>query len=271
MYAGSTVLNISPADLECVLCSRCLFDPVTTACGHTFCRGCLARVLDYGLACPLCMSVLAVTDQARCTTTVLDAAIRSLLPMEHQERLRAAQLEIEAVETDTQVPVFICTSAFPGVACPLYVYEPRYRLLARRCLQSNSRRFAMAAAVSSGVERFATYGTLLEVRDAVHLQDGRSILTTVGLRRFRVVNRGEKVHSHYYINVMNCDYACMYVYIYRISVCVYRMAMILLLSSIYGTSLCPRTSAPPYSLCTSVSTVRPPAGCTPSLRTYKPR
>lgn len=202
-YAGSTLLNISLADLECVLCSRCLFDPVTTACGHTFCRGCLARVLDYGLACPLCMSVLAVTDQARCTTTVLDAAIRSLLPMEHQERLRAAQLEIEAVETDTQVPVFICTSAFPGVACPLYVYEPRYRLLARRCLQSNSRRFAMAAAVSSGVERFATYGTLLEVRDAVHLQDGRSILTTVGLRRFRVVTRGEKVHKHYYVYQCN--------------------------------------------------------------------
>lgn len=98
-----------------------------------------------------------------------------------------------------QVPVFICTSAFPGVACPLYVYEPRYRLLTRRCLQSSTRRFAMAAGVTasnhSGDTRFAPFGTLLEVRDAVHLRDGRSILTTVGLRRFRVIDRGEKVRN----------------------------------------------------------------------------
>lgn len=41
--------------------------------------------------------------------------------------------------------------------------------------------------------RFASYGTVLEVHDAVHLQDGTSILTTVGLRRFRVLARDEKV------------------------------------------------------------------------------
>lgn len=79
------------------------------------------------------------------------------------------------------------------MACPLYVYEPRYRLLTRRCLQSGEKRFAMAAAAPGpGIQPFAPYGTLLEVRDAVHLRDGRSILTTVGIRRFRVLSRGEK-------------------------------------------------------------------------------
>lgn len=57
---------------------------------------------------------------------------------------------------------------------------------------------------SSSGERFAPFGTLLEVRDAVHLRDGRSILTTVGLRRFRVIDRGEKVYKN--INVTNRTY-----------------------------------------------------------------
>lgn len=31
-------------DAECAVCSRLLYQPVTTPCGHSFCRGCLARV-----------------------------------------------------------------------------------------------------------------------------------------------------------------------------------------------------------------------------------
>lgn len=94
-----------------------------------------------------------------------------------------------------QIPVFICTNAFPGVACPLYVYEPRYRLLVRRCLLSPTRRFAMAAKESTS-EKFVSYGTVLEVKDAVSLEDGSFILTTVGVRRFKVLTKGEQVR-HY--------------------------------------------------------------------------
>lgn len=91
-----------------------------------------------------------------------------------------------------QIPVFVCTNAFPGVACPLYVYEPRYRLLTRRCLQSVSKKFAMAGKETSG-GKFVQYGTILEVKDAISLEDGRFILTTVGRKRYRVVSKGEQV------------------------------------------------------------------------------
>lgn len=50
----------------------------------------------------------------------------------------------------------------------------------------------MAAKTANG-DKFALYGTLLEIRDCVNLQDGTSILTTIGLRRFKVLSRGEQV------------------------------------------------------------------------------
>lgn len=46
-------------DLECVLCYRLLFEPVTTPCGHTFCRQCLNRSLDHTVSCPMCKGNLA--------------------------------------------------------------------------------------------------------------------------------------------------------------------------------------------------------------------
>ncbi|KAG5875992.1 hypothetical protein JTB14_026197 [Gonioctena quinquepunctata] len=182
---------ITPSDLECILCSRCLLDPVTTGCGHTFCRSCLARVLDHGLSCPLCMTPLNILEYSRGCTEVLQQAIRFLVPEDFNERVSVSIKESLIMETSSDIPVFICTNAFPGVACPLYVYEPRYRLLARRSLQSSTKRFAMAGKDSYG-DKFVQYGTILEVKDAVNLEDGRFILTTVGFRRFKVISRGEQ-------------------------------------------------------------------------------
>lgn len=50
---------------------------------------------------------------------------------------------------------------------------------------------------------FASYGTILEVKDAVHLHDGRSILTTVGVRRFKILEKGEQVRIFFYIVVLH--------------------------------------------------------------------
>lgn len=51
--------------------------------------------------------------------------------------------------------------------------------------------------------KFVQYGTILEVRDAVNLEDGRFILTTVGVRRYKVIGRGEQVRL---LNLLNESY-----------------------------------------------------------------
>ena len=39
---------------------RLLWEPVTTVCGHTFCKSCLDRSLDHRPECPLCKAELTV-------------------------------------------------------------------------------------------------------------------------------------------------------------------------------------------------------------------
>ena len=90
------------------------------------------------------------------------------------------------------IPVFVCNVALPTVKCPLHVFEPRYRLMLRRCIASTSQ-FGMATpAVIDGQRSFDEYGTLLQIQTHAFTSDGRSHVDCIGVRRFRVLERGER-------------------------------------------------------------------------------
>ena len=46
-------------DFDCTLCLKLLFEPVTTACGHSFCRSCLFQAMD-------CSECLAFSQSILC-------------------------------------------------------------------------------------------------------------------------------------------------------------------------------------------------------------
>ena len=48
-----------------------------------------------------------------------------------------------ASDTTEDIPVFVCTLAFPSQPCPLHIFEPRYRLMVRQCMESGSKQFGM--------------------------------------------------------------------------------------------------------------------------------
>ena len=50
---------------------------------------------------------------------------------------------LESGNDGSQIPVFVCTMSFPCVPCPLHVFEPRYRLMIRRAMESGTRQFGM--------------------------------------------------------------------------------------------------------------------------------
>eukprot|EP01012_Entosiphon_sulcatum_P047284 TRINITY_DN6409_c0_g1_i1.p1 TRINITY_DN6409_c0_g1~~TRINITY_DN6409_c0_g1_i1.p1 ORF type:complete len:560 (+),score=64.84 TRINITY_DN6409_c0_g1_i1:45-1682(+) len=172
--------------LDCPICLSLFCDPITAHCGHTFCRVCLSRTLDHHNACPFCRVALpAYVNDRHVTSQPFQAFITQHFTAELQERRRI--LEAEEAEDLTQFPIFVCSVALPGVACPLHVFEPRYRLMMRRAWQG-SRRFGMCAPTSA--TSYHHYGTALEIRSIEMLPDGRSKVDTIGVRRFRVLARG---------------------------------------------------------------------------------
>uniref|UniRef100_A0A2K5I1T3 RING-type domain-containing protein n=1 Tax=Colobus angolensis palliatus TaxID=336983 RepID=A0A2K5I1T3_COLAP len=157
---------IDVSDFECSVCMRLFFEPVTTPCRHSFCKNCLERCLDHVPYCPLCKENLKeyLADRRYCVTQLLEELIN--------------------------VPTFVCTMAYPTVPCPLHVFEPRYRLMIRRSIQTGTKQFGMC--VSDIQNSFADYGCMLQIRNMHFLPDGRSVVDTVGGKRFRVLKRGMK-------------------------------------------------------------------------------
>ncbi|XP_075159881.1 uncharacterized protein LOC142233004 [Haematobia irritans] len=204
-YALKQLITVSPSlidtsDFDCVLCCRTFWKPVVTPCGHTYCLVCLDRCMDYTSSCPLCMSPLVEPSgnmvqgasspvplilTKRPVTKFLEAAMKRFIPDSYNKRLR------QEMVLEPSVPIFICTTAFPHVPCPLFVYEPRYRLMVRRAVESGDKQFGIVQP-HSGKTRYYDYGCMLDIRDCVLLGDGCSILSTMGCRRFKILTRNEK-------------------------------------------------------------------------------
>ncbi|XP_066574383.1 LON peptidase N-terminal domain and RING finger protein 1 isoform X2 [Amia ocellicauda] len=183
------LLEIS--DFECSLCLRLFYEPVTTPCGHTFCKSCLERCLDHTPRCPLCKESLKeyLASRKYTTTKLLEDLFQNCLSEAYSERKRIHIEETQELSDLTKnVPVFVCTMAYPTVPCPLHVFEPRYRLMIRRCIETGTRQFGMC--ISDPHKGFVDYGCMLQIRSVHFLPDGRSVVDTIGGQRFRVLKRG---------------------------------------------------------------------------------
>ncbi|XP_057615406.1 LON peptidase N-terminal domain and RING finger protein 3 [Chionomys nivalis] len=185
--------SLDATDLECSLCMRLFYEPVTTPCGHTFCLKCLERCLDHNAKCPLCKDSLFQCFPSRkySKNIIMEELIAKFLPEELRERKRLHEEEMEELSNlNKNVPIFVCTMAYPTVPCPLHIFEPCYRLMIRRCIETGTKQFGMC--LGDPVKGFAEYGCMLEIRNVQFFADGRSVVDSIGKRRFKVLNQGQR-------------------------------------------------------------------------------
>ena len=96
-----------------------------------------------------------------------------------------------------RIPLFpLNVVLFPGGYLPLHIFEPRYRLMMRHCLDGD-RRFGVVL-ISSGSEvgEPATpeaVGTIAYIDEAKTLEDGRMVIGVEGEQRFRIVKIVDQV------------------------------------------------------------------------------
>lgn len=79
---------------------------------------------------------------------------------------------------------------FPGMMLPLHIFEPRYRLLVKRCMDERIP-FGVVL-ISKGQEvgpaaEFFPVGTTARIKRVQRAEDGRLYIASVGEQRFRVL------------------------------------------------------------------------------------
>ena len=78
---------------------------------------------------------------------------------------------------------------FPGMPLPLHIFEPRYKVMIRRCLE-HQQEFGVLLAAKTGV---AEVGCTAEIVKVVkEYEDGRMDILTIGQSRFRLLETFQK-------------------------------------------------------------------------------
>ena len=192
------ILGATQKEVDCQVCYNLMLDPVTTFCGHTLCRRCMNRVLDHSLHCPVCRRELALPPSLmrQPTNKTINRILEGLCPEAVQARRETVATEELGTEGDLNVPLFVCTLSFPEQPTFLRIFEPRYRLMLRRCLEGNQQ-FGMlmynrynVPQADLGPVHFYQFGTMLRIVNAQLLQDGTSLIEARGSFRFRVTAHG---------------------------------------------------------------------------------
>jgi hypothetical protein len=116
-------------------------------------------------------------------------ALKDLVP-----RIPAPDPNIPESNPEEDIPIYVLSAAFPNVTQPLHMYEQRYQLMVRRCMES-TKEFGMCETSASGP--FATYGTTVIIKSADFSPGGPVQLDTVGGRRFKVLSHSMRDGYHF--------------------------------------------------------------------------
>ncbi|KAF6814367.1 LON peptidase N-terminal domain and RING finger protein 1 [Colletotrichum sojae] len=183
-------------EMDCQVCYALFYDPLTTVCGHTFCRSCLHRVLDHSSYCPICRRGLSVSPLLYRESCPSNEHLKSIIQTFWADAVltRGDALAAEASNRHREfdIPIFVCTLSFPMMPTFLHVFEPRYRLMIRRALEGD-RTFGMVLPQrprSANDAHFMEHGTLLRIVNAEYFADGRSLIETTGISRFKITRHG---------------------------------------------------------------------------------
>ncbi|OMO92274.1 Zinc finger, RING-type [Corchorus capsularis] len=157
-------------DFDCTLCLKLLYEPVTTPCGHSFCRSCLFQTMDRSNKCPLCRTVLFISPRACAISVVLNNIIQKNFPEEYAERNSEHDSLINF--GNDLIPLFVMDVVIPCQKFPLHIFEPRYRLMVIR---------------DQATDSVADFACEVEITECEPLPDGRFVLEIESRRRFRIL------------------------------------------------------------------------------------
>ncbi|KAJ3055466.1 hypothetical protein HK097_010421 [Rhizophlyctis rosea] len=212
---------------DCHLCLGTLHDPITTPCGHTWCRSCIVTSLDHSRACPLCRRSLPSRGyflnrpSNRIITTILWTrfpeaynarsfqAEGNSFTQSHTDPIYLSQHTDPHIPSNPiphptyfKIPIFVCALVFPNSSQGFHIFEPRYRVLVQRAMRTN-RQFGICLPSPSPTRTggdYMPFGSIVEITscesvpgcELMETSEGplpRYLIETRGVVRCRIVRR----------------------------------------------------------------------------------
>ena len=129
-----TLTNI----LDCSLCLCLICEPISIACGHSFCRVCLVKSLRrHRKRCPTCREVCHISPENAPENVMIKSLALALDPDAYLARME--EVKLEKASWTTQYPIFYYNSPiFPGNILSLHLFEPRYKLMMQRVVSTTN-------------------------------------------------------------------------------------------------------------------------------------
>lgn len=130
-------------------------------------------------------------------SVTLAKMLQQTFPDKYAGRLEEQQMDAAVVaseaeaaaerDEDPSMPLFVLDPILPGQTIHLHVFEPRYKEMISRCLETGQRRFGMVGPDHLGDNLGALEcGTEVEIEESEPLPQGRYNLQVVGRRVFRL-------------------------------------------------------------------------------------
>lgn len=177
---------------NCRACSSPVSDPVTTPCGHTFCRLCVLEAKIDSDTCTTCYrplpkySTLATQSSNHFISTIIKELENSGLIASGSCNRETTLLDSTHLQ-QYNVPLFVSNQVIlPGQTVQLPVFQADQVRMFRNALVPSSRYNGLClASVHRNKPAVAQFGTLLQITSVEHRSDA-IIIEVVGVDRFQL-------------------------------------------------------------------------------------
>ncbi|KAI7896684.1 ATP-dependent protease La domain-containing protein [Mucor mucedo] len=182
--------------LQCHSCTSPVVDPITTPCGHTYCRLCILQSKIDTDQCNTCYrplpkfsNLLSQAPNHLISRLVKDFQLSGLLPCNTRETALLDSVHLQ----QNNVPLFISGKVIlPGQSFRLPIYAPNHLRMFRDSLIPSSRYNGLClAAVHRSRPQVAQFGTILQIIGVEHHNDA-IIIDVVGVDRFKLDTHQEE-------------------------------------------------------------------------------
>lgn len=160
---------------NCPICLSTLHDPVTTECGHTFCKACLTHIMLQNRSCPICRAILGRLGKVnQCLSNWLSfisstAPISAFASIQPEHSFLVIKLNTPSIILPTQQCLF-----------HILIQKKNVDILNYICSHPDKTHYALCLSVVS--ENKHAYGTVIQIKYIDVLCDlGRSVIQAVGL------------------------------------------------------------------------------------------